>query len=123
LAAALRKVPEAGASTASAKAAQAGAIAAKSDQSAPVARDSRSSKVSLADLDLTTPEGASAARDRLHQAARRLCTQVADSLDLSHQPNFVACVEESLMKAQGQIATPSLVAGAPVAPASPASHP
>jgi UrcA family protein len=96
------------------------AVAGPQTDTAPV---TRSAKVSLVGLDLSTPEGARAARERLRETARRLCTQVADSLDLSHQSNFVACVEESLMKAQGQIATPSLVAGAPAAPASPASHP
>ncbi|SRR5258708_7577154 len=96
------------------------AVAGPQTDTAPV---TRSAKVSLVGLDLSTPEGARAARERLRETARRLCTQVADSLDLSHQSNFVACVEESLMKAQGQIATPSLVAEAPAAPASPASHP
>ena len=72
----------------------------------------RSARVSLADLDLKTPEGARAARERLRETARRLCTQVADSLDLSHQPNFVKCVDDTLAKALKQVATPALVAGA-----------
>jgi UrcA family protein len=83
----------------------------------------RSAKVSLVGLDVSTPEGASAARERLHQAARRLCSQVADHLDLSHQHNFVACVDESLTKALRQISIPSLVATTPAAPVSPVSHP
>jgi UrcA family protein len=63
----------------------------------------RSAIVSLADLDLSTPEGARAARERLHQTARRLCSRVADSLDLSHHTNFVACVDESLSAALKKI--------------------
>ena len=63
----------------------------------------RSGKVSLADLNLSTPEGANAARDRLRQAARRLCARVADELDLSHQANYVACVDESLAVALRKI--------------------
>ena len=40
----------------------------------------RSSKVSIAGLDLSTPLGARAARERLRQTARKLCAQVADEL-------------------------------------------
>jgi UrcA family protein len=72
------------------------AVATPAAETAPV---TRSAKVSLAGLDLSTPEGARAARERLRETARRLCTQVADDLDLSHQPNFVACVDETLAAA------------------------
>jgi len=99
------------------------AIAASGHQPAPVTPYSRSSKVSLADLDLTTPEGARAARELLRKEARRLCSQVADSEDLSHQTNFVACVDETLANALRQVAGPALVAGAAAASAQPASHP
>jgi UrcA family protein len=68
------------------------AVAAPPTDTAPV---TRSAKVSLAGLDLSTPEGARAARERLRGTARRLCTQVADDFDLSHQPNFVAFVDET----------------------------
>jgi hypothetical protein len=70
-----------------------------------------------------TPEGARAARERLRKEARRLCSQVADSEDLSHQTNFVACVDETLANALRQVAGPALVAGAAAASAQPASHP
>jgi UrcA family protein len=59
----------------------------------------RSANVSLAGLDLSTPEGVRLARERLRGAARRLCSQVADDLDLSRQTNFVACVDETLAAA------------------------
>jgi UrcA family protein len=72
------------------------AVAAPPTDTAPV---TRSAQVSLAGLDISTPEGARAARDRLRATARRLCTWVADDLDLSHQPNFVACVDETLAAA------------------------
>jgi UrcA family protein len=62
----------------------------------------RSAKVSLAGLDLSTPDGARAARERLRGTARRLCAQVADDLDLSHRSNFVACVDETLAAALRQ---------------------
>ncbi|MFI4869714.1 MAG: UrcA family protein [Steroidobacterales bacterium] len=72
--------------------------------------DSRSARVSLADLDLTTEAGVRAAQERLHQAARRLCSQLADSEDLGHQPHFVKCVDQTLAAALRQVALPALVA-------------
>jgi UrcA family protein len=121
LAAALRKAQ--GADAASSPPVQTKAIATIGHRPALVTPYSRTSKVSLADLDLTTPEGARAARERLHREARRLCSQVADNEDLSQQPNFVACVDESLANALRQVAGPALVAGAAAASAQPASHP
>jgi len=47
------------------------AAAAPQNDTAPV---TRSAKVSLAGLDLSTPAGARAARERLRETARRLCT-------------------------------------------------
>jgi UrcA family protein len=73
--------------------------AAPTSDTAPVIR---SAKVSLAGLDLSTPDGTRAARERLRGTARRLCAQVADDLDLSHQSNFVACVDETLAAALRQ---------------------
>jgi len=75
------------------------AVATPTTDAAPV---TRSAKVSLAGLDLSTPDGARAARERLRGTARRLCAQVADDLDLSHQSNFVACVDETLAAALRQ---------------------
>jgi UrcA family protein len=77
------------------------AEAAPTRDTAPV---TRSAKVSLAGLDLSTLDGARAARERLRGTARRLCAQVADDLDLSHQSNFVACVDETLAAALRQAA-------------------
>jgi UrcA family protein len=56
----------------------------------------RAKKVSLADLDLSTVAGQTAARERLHQMARRLCDQVEEDLDLSRQPNYVKCVDQAM---------------------------
>jgi len=61
--------------------------------------------VSLADLDLLTSQGASAAHERIHAAARRLCSQVADSHAISHQPDFVSCVSETMAAAMRQLQT------------------
>jgi UrcA family protein len=82
----------------------------------------RSAKVSIKGLDLSMPEGARAARERLRQAARKLCAQVADELDLSHHANYVACVDQSVAKALQQVAPPSIVAGS-TATSAPKSRP
>jgi UrcA family protein len=68
--------------------------------------------VPIAGLDLSKPQGARAARERLRQKARKLCAQVADELDLSHHRNYLACVDESVAKAMQQVAPPTIVAGA-----------
>jgi UrcA family protein len=75
----------------------------------PPVLETRAVKVSLADLDLSTPEGLGAARDRLHQTARRLCSQLEDMRSIAHQPTFVKCVDESLADALRQITGPLLV--------------
>jgi UrcA family protein len=65
--------------------------------------ETRVAKVSLADLDLSTPEGARAARERLHAMARHLCMRLEGDHDLGHQPHFVACVDETLVDALLQL--------------------
>jgi hypothetical protein len=65
-------------------------------------RDSvtRTASVSLADL--STLEGSRAARERLEAMARHLCTKLIRSRELAYQPelvyqpNFAACVHETL---------------------------
>jgi UrcA family protein len=64
-------------------------------QAADAPYGARTKTVSLTDLNLSTVAGQEAARERLHQMARRLCTQVEDELDLSHHSNYVKCVEEA----------------------------
>ena len=68
-----------------------------------VSGETRTKTVSLADIDLSTVEGQRAAHERLHQAARRLCSIVADELDLSRQANYVACVDMAMAKADRQL--------------------
>jgi UrcA family protein len=80
------------------------AVAGAAPSTAPVVH---STSVSLSDLDLSTTEGRRMARDRLHETARRLCSQVAASQDLSHQANFVACVDDTLANALRQFDTPT----------------
>jgi len=58
--------------------------------------------VSLADLDLSTLEGARIARQRLDAMARRLCDELARRRDLSYQRNDAACIQETLAGALAQ---------------------
>jgi UrcA family protein len=85
--------------TSPASGARAAASAATGGGSAPGLRKT----VSLADLDLSTPNGARAAHDRLHEVARDVCSHAEDELDLSHQANFVACVDEAMAQALPRI--------------------
>jgi len=62
----------------------------------------RSASVSLADLDLSTLEGSRIARERLEAMARRLCGELARRQDLSYQPNYGACLHDTLAGAVAQ---------------------
>ena len=63
----------------------------------------RSRNVSLAGLDLSTTAGMSAARERAHDAARLLCTRLADRDDLSRDLNYVACVNDAMTQVMPRI--------------------
>src|SRR5260370_3862019 len=69
------------------------------DQHAATAAVSRVADISLADLDLSTPEGMRAARERLHAMAQRVCAEPAVGRGRSSQPNFAACVDTTLAEA------------------------
>jgi UrcA family protein len=62
----------------------------------PPATASRTRSISLVDLDLSTPEGAQAARERLQQAVKTLCSQLQDNLDLSHRATYLECVDKAM---------------------------
>ena len=58
--------------------------------------------VSLADLDLSTLEGARIARQRLEAMAQRLCRELARRQDLAFPPDYPTCVHNSLTGAWAQ---------------------
>ena len=62
----------------------------------------RAANISLADLDLSTPEGSRAAHERLETMAQRLCTELARNRELTYQPNYAACVHDTLVGAWAQ---------------------
>lgn len=84
----------------------AAAAVAAADELQAVVR--RSAPVSMADLNLSRPEGMQAARERVNASARRLCQLVSDPLDLSHRANYFACVDATVAAALRQITPPAL---------------
>jgi UrcA family protein len=58
----------------------------------------RTAEVSLADLDLDTPQGAQAARDRLRAAAQRVCQETPTGSHVS-STEYSACVDETFAHA------------------------
>ena len=78
----------------------------------PIARTSHilESKVSLSDLDLSTPEGVRAAHKRLRHKAEHLCHQLWDSTSTSFRWTYDACVKETLADAIQQLNAPALAA-------------
>jgi len=68
-------------------------------------------KVSLAGLDLASPQGQTIARERIHQAARVACARVVDPYNLAPSFGYINCVARSEKSALQQI-QPSTVAAA-----------
>jgi len=53
-------------------------------------------KVSLAGLDLSAPEGAHTAYERIKTVAERLCSQLADDREIDYQAVYNVCVNDTL---------------------------
>ena len=68
------------------------------------------SKVSLSDLDLSTPEGVRAAHKRLERKAEYLCRQLGDSVSTTYRWTHAACVQATLADALQRLNVPALVA-------------
>jgi UrcA family protein len=60
-------------------------------------------KISLAGLDLSTPQGIHAAHERVRMAARRLCAKVANSADMQRQLDYIACIDDAMAPVVAQI--------------------
>jgi UrcA family protein len=84
----------------------AGATVARADSSPEI----RSSTVSLAGIDLSTPAGQSAARERVHQAARVVCSRTQDPYDLAPNWDYIKCVASAEQNAFKQLKGPAVVA-------------
>jgi len=97
--------------------------AAASSSASGTASQRRSMTVSIVDLDLSTAAGQQVAQQRLHEAARRLCTRLSDSEDLGHQPHFLACVERASVTAMRQLGQSEIVARQAAMPSPPPALP
>ena len=84
----------------------AGANVARADSSP----ETRSITVSLAGLDLSTAAGESAARERVHQAARSVCSRVQDRYALAPHVDYSNCIARAEKSALQQIKGPAVVA-------------
>jgi UrcA family protein len=73
----------------------------------PPALATRLAKVSLAGLDLSIPEGARAAYERIKAIAERLCFQLGDD---PYRETYDACVHEALANAVRRMNAPALAA-------------
>jgi UrcA family protein len=60
-------------------------------------------RVSLAGLDLSTPQGIQAAHERARMAARRLCAKIANSADMQRQLDYIACIDDAMAPVVAQI--------------------
>ncbi len=70
----------------------------------------RVAKVSLAGLDLATPEGARAAYERIKTTAEHLCFQLSDPRKIDDQAVYNACVIETLADTVRRINAPTVAA-------------
>jgi UrcA family protein len=70
----------------------------------------RVAKVSLTGLDLSTPEGARAAFERIKTAAKHLCFQLSDARKVDDQVLYNACLIETLADTVRRINTPTVAA-------------
>ena len=64
---------------------------------------SRTKAISVVDLDLSTPAGAQAARERLQAMVKTLCSQLQDHLDLSHRATYLECVDKTMVTANRRL--------------------
>ena len=73
-------------------------------QSLNAGPETSSVRVNFSGIDLSTSGGQEKAKERLVQAARLTCQRVEDELDLSHQANYLACVDAALTQAMPKLA-------------------
>jgi UrcA family protein len=67
-------------------------------------------KVALADLDLNSPVGRAAARDRIASAAKKLCAQFDDDRKVDHVVTRGDCVHEAMAAGFAQLTAQSSAA-------------
>jgi UrcA family protein len=76
----------------------------------PPAPETRSARVTLADLDLASAEGAHQARKRVTAAAQRLCRQLGDTTRATNRATVSACVRDTVSETMKSISSPEMMA-------------
>lgn len=90
-----------------------GSVASAADTILP---NGRAARVSVADLDLSTIQGQTIARERVHRLASALCNRISDPQDLGHYGHWVRCVAAATDQAMGQIRDSNLARASKVPP-------
>ncbi len=85
-------------------------VAVFADQPPAPAAATRAAKVSLAGLDLSTPEGAHSAYERIKTTAEHLCFWLSDSRKIDYWAVYSACVNDTLADTVRRINAPTLAA-------------
>ena len=87
-------------------------ITGMADSQPEPAPETLTARVSLTDVDLSTPEGQRVAYERLRQTARRLCSslEALHPQSLAHYPTYIKCVDETLARAWQRVNGPALAA-------------
>jgi len=70
----------------------------------------KDAKVLLAGLNLSTPEGARAAYERIKSVAERLCFQLGDDRKIDFEAVYTVCVNKTLANTVRRINAPTLAA-------------
>jgi UrcA family protein len=74
--------------------------------SAPAKAESVAATVSLADLDISTPDGIRSAHARLARVAQHLCRKLGDNRKVSDPATYADCCRETLANALRQLNVP-----------------
>ncbi len=85
-------------------------VAVRAESPAKTSPETATAAVSLADLDLTTPAGMDAARERVTLAAQKLCRHFLDDRKASSWATYTDCSRETVASAFRQLDAKSLVA-------------
>jgi len=80
------------------------------DPPSPPAAHALQSKVSLADLDLSTEKGMRTAHRRLKRTAEHLCRQLGDGASSTFPWTYAACVQRTLADAIHELNVPAMAA-------------
>jgi UrcA family protein len=74
----------------------------------PVKHETVTGTVTLAGLDLSTPEGSTEARKRLKEMSKHLCRAFQDDRKVSNRETYADCVHDTLARALERLDGPTI---------------